>query len=86
MAQLAQLKDVGRIEVLRENRDHYHVFAFIDGVRPDEALIRASLGTTTAAKVAKETHHSESHSARGKKKSSDRRPLSQPQRSKRKRR
>ncbi len=44
MAHLARLKDEGRIEVLRENRDHYHVFAFIDGKRPDEELIRASLG------------------------------------------
>ena len=32
-----------QIEVLRENRDHYHVFAFVDGVRPDESFIRASL-------------------------------------------
>jgi hypothetical protein len=44
MALLARLKDEGRIEVLRENRDHFHVFAFIDGTRPDETLIRQSLG------------------------------------------
>ena len=44
MSHLAQLKDAGRIEVLRENRDHYHVFAFIDGARPKEELITASLG------------------------------------------
>lgn len=44
MAELARLKDEGRIEVLRENRDHFHVFAFIDGTRPDEGLIRQSLG------------------------------------------
>lgn len=43
MDYLARLKDEGRIEVLRENRDHYHVFAFVDGVRPDEAFIRAAL-------------------------------------------
>lgn len=55
MDHLARLKDAGRIEVLRENRDHYHVFAFVDGERPNEALIGASLGTTVvkAAKPAK---------------------------------
>ncbi|HKS26623.1 MAG TPA: DUF5715 family protein [Pyrinomonadaceae bacterium] len=44
MDELARLEDAGRIEVLRENRDHFHVFAFIDGTRPDEALIKQSLG------------------------------------------
>lgn len=43
MTELARLKDESLIEVLRENRDHYHVFAFIDGTRPDEKLIRQSL-------------------------------------------
>ena len=38
MEHLAKLKNEGRIEVLRENRDHYHVFAFVDGVRPSEAF------------------------------------------------
>lgn len=52
MAHLARLKDEGRIEVLRENRDHYHVFAFIDGARPAEGLIAASLGGASAARVA----------------------------------
>jgi hypothetical protein len=46
MAELARLKDEALIEVLRENRDHFHVFAFIDGTRPDEKLIRQSLGRT----------------------------------------
>ncbi|HEX8709796.1 MAG TPA: DUF5715 family protein [Pyrinomonadaceae bacterium] len=55
MAYLARLKDEGRIEVLRENRDHYHVFAFIDGARPDESLIRESLGKTAPAKSSAET-------------------------------
>jgi hypothetical protein len=87
MAHLAQLKDEGRIEVLRENRDHYHVFAFIDGVRPDEGLIRASLGTTTAAKAVRETHHSEMVSTKGKKKNvRGKQPVSHHQRSKGKRR
>lgn len=59
MAHLAQLKDAGRIEVLRENRDHYHVFAFVDGARPNESLIMASLGNAKAPQVRKESHHAE---------------------------
>jgi hypothetical protein len=49
MEHLARLKDEGRIEVLRENRDHYHVFAFVDGARPDESLIRATISRTKGA-------------------------------------
>lgn len=48
MAELARMEDEGRIEVLRENRNHYHVFAFIDGARPAENLIKESLGTVGA--------------------------------------
>jgi len=66
MSELARLKDEGRIEVLRENRDHYHVFAFVDGVRPTEQYIAASLGAARPVKVApaapaklKESHHAE---------------------------
>jgi len=54
MDYLARLKDEGRIEVLRENRDHYHVFAFIDGARPGEELIRASLNKTRSIEEPKE--------------------------------
>ncbi|MEA2206604.1 MAG: hypothetical protein QOE77_3380 [Blastocatellia bacterium] len=43
MAELARLKQAGRIEVLRERGANYHVFAFIDGVRPADNLITASL-------------------------------------------
>ncbi len=43
MGELARLEDEGRIEVLRENRDHYHVFAFIDGTRPLESFVRESM-------------------------------------------
>lgn len=52
MAYLAELKDEGRIEVLRENRNHFHVFAFVDGQRPDESFISESLGKTRTAKLA----------------------------------
>jgi hypothetical protein len=43
MSELARLKDAGRIEVLRERGANYHVFAFIDGQRPSDDLINASL-------------------------------------------
>jgi hypothetical protein len=71
MAYLARLKDEGRIEVLRENRDHYHVFAFIDGVRPDETFIRESLGrtSTTEAATKETTPVSESAANKAEKKS-----------------
>jgi uncharacterized protein DUF5715 len=59
MAYLARLKDEGRIEVLRELRDHYHVFAFVDGKRPEEAIISATLNKTKAAKETKEAQSGE---------------------------
>jgi hypothetical protein len=47
MSELARLRDEGRIEALRENRDHFHVFAFADGAPPKETLIRQSLGSAS---------------------------------------
>jgi Family of unknown function (DUF5715) len=43
MAELAQFKKEGRIEVIRESNANYHVFAFVNGTRPNDDLIRASL-------------------------------------------
>jgi uncharacterized protein DUF5715 len=43
MNELARLKRDGRIEVLRERAANFHVFAFIDGVRPSDDLVTASL-------------------------------------------
>ena len=57
MDHLARLKDAGRIEVLRENRDHYHVFAFVDGARPNETLISASLDHNAKPRAETKTHH-----------------------------
>lgn len=48
MAELARLKDAGRIEVLRERNANYHVFAFLDGMRPPDDLIKASLAEAGA--------------------------------------
>ena len=43
MNQLASMKDAGRIEVIRERGANFHVFAFLDGQRPGDDLISASL-------------------------------------------
>src|SRR5204862_1995459 len=43
MTELARLKDEGRIEVIRERNANYHVFVFVDGKRPGDELITASL-------------------------------------------
>jgi hypothetical protein len=40
MDEIARLKREMKVEALRENRDHIHVFAFADGRRPDESLIK----------------------------------------------
>jgi hypothetical protein len=51
MQVIARLKEEGRVEALRENRDHIHVFAFADGSRPDEGLIAESLGPASGGKT-----------------------------------
>jgi hypothetical protein len=40
---VAQLEREGRVEALRENRFHIHVFAFADQKPPSERLIKESL-------------------------------------------
>lgn len=55
MTELARMKDEGRIEVLRERSANYHVFVFIDGTRPSDELITASLDE--ASPPVKEAQH-----------------------------
>lgn len=43
MQELARMKKEGRIEVLRERGANYHVFTFLEGRRPSDDLITASL-------------------------------------------
>lgn len=57
MAELARIKNEGRIEVIRERNANYHVFAFIHGVRPADDLITASL--ENARPPGQEAHHAE---------------------------
>ena len=40
---IAKLESFGRVEALRENRDHLHVFAFADGKPPDENRLAQAL-------------------------------------------
>jgi hypothetical protein len=51
MRYVAELEDEGRVEALRETRDHIHIFAFADGRRPAEALIARSLDAVRPAFV-----------------------------------
>jgi len=57
MAELARLKNAGRIEVIRERNANYHVFAFVNGARPSDDLVTASLEKAGAPPP--EAHHSE---------------------------
>ena len=43
MAELARLKNAGRIEAIRERNANYHVFAFLNGTRPSDDLIKSKL-------------------------------------------
>jgi hypothetical protein len=50
MATVARLKDAGRVEALRETRDHIHVFAFSRGQRPSEDLVAKAIGESKVAR------------------------------------
>jgi hypothetical protein len=43
MDEIARREKDGRVEALRELRDHYHVFVFPDGRRPEEALVEKEI-------------------------------------------
>jgi len=62
MNELARIKKEGRIEVIRERNANYHVFAFVNGVRPPDALIEASLEKAGAPPV-QQAHHTEAKPA-----------------------
>jgi hypothetical protein len=46
---IAQLEDEGRVEALRERRNHIHVFVFTDGRRPPEELVAQFLDDVDAS-------------------------------------
>jgi len=68
MTELARMKDEGHIEVIRERGANYHVFAFIDGQRPSDELITASLEEAGGGPE-KETNHAEKTEAKEESKS-----------------
>ena len=69
MRELARLKSEGRIEVIRERSANYHVFAFINGTRPNDDLITASLEKAGAPPKEEEAHHTEAKPAKANAKS-----------------
>ena len=71
MRELARLKNEGRIEVIRERSANYHVFAFINGVRPSDDLISASL-EKAGKPPEQETHHAEAKPSKAKAKAKTR--------------
>jgi hypothetical protein len=52
MALIGRMESEGRLEALRENRDHYHLFAFAQGRRPPEKLIAEALGDVRPVRLA----------------------------------
>lgn len=71
MNELARLKKEGRIEVIRESNANYHVFTFLDGVRPGDNLIQASL-EKAGKPPAEEAHHAEAKPAKATRKAKSR--------------
>ena len=55
MSLIAGMESDGRLEALRENRDHYHLFAFATGRRPPEKLIAEALGDVRPVRLASST-------------------------------
>ena len=66
MTELARLKKEGRIEVIRERSANFHVFAFVDGKRPADELITASLDEASGPE---ETNHATKTPAKAESKS-----------------
>ena len=73
MTELARLKKAGRIEVIRESNANYHVFAFINGIRPPDDLITASL-EKAGAPPPEEAHHAAPKATKVKQKSKSKSP------------
>jgi hypothetical protein len=48
---VAKLEDEQKVEALRENRGHIHIYAFADGARPAEPMVTAARGFVDAARA-----------------------------------
>ena len=64
MSELARIKNEGRIEVIRERNANFHVFAFLNGSRPGDDLVAASLEKAGAPPVEEEAHHKQAEPAK----------------------
>jgi uncharacterized protein DUF5715 len=65
MGMVADLERAGRVEALRENRDHIHMMALPDGRRPPETLIAEAMGVVRpGSRVASRTAKTPSAAAR----------------------
>lgn len=73
MAALAQIKNEGRIEVIRERNANYHVFAFVNGTRPSDDLVSASL-EKAGAPPPEEANHTEAKPVKVKSRAGKRTP------------
>lgn len=73
MAELAQIKNEGRIEVIRERNANYHVFAFVNGTRPSDDLVSASL-EKAGAPPPEEANHTEAKPEKAKSRAAKRTP------------
>ena len=67
MAELARLKIAGRIEVIRESRANFHVFAFVNGTRPSDELITEALDEASVTE--QDAHHADKQPLKPKSKS-----------------
>jgi hypothetical protein len=50
---VAKLEDAQKVEALRENRGHIHIYAFAEGTRPPEARVEAARAFVDAARAEK---------------------------------
>lgn len=55
MSVIANLEDEGRVEALRETRDHIHVYVFGSGRRPDEKLIASVIAENQSRNAGKKS-------------------------------
>jgi hypothetical protein len=52
MSVIAQIETEGRLEALRENRNHFHIYVFPDGQRPSEEMIAKAAGQSAGSNAA----------------------------------
>ena len=83
MAELARLKNEGRIEAIRERNANYHVFAFLNGTRPGDDLISAKLDE--AVPPGREANHAEDKEKQAKAKPAKSKVTKKPQKRRRRR-